>query len=72
MMLGGTPTEPCSYSFPYTDVGSFVNLTDVVNGLGPSAYIGAGAYITSKLILTVGAAIVRFPDHQLVAMFPDI
>lgn len=28
-----------------------------VNGLGPSAYIGAGAYLSSKLLLTEGAAI---------------
>ena len=28
-----------------------------VNGLGPSAYLGAGAYLSSKLLLTEGASI---------------
>jgi hypothetical protein len=28
-----------------------------VNGLGPSAYLGAGAFVESKLVLTEGASI---------------
>jgi len=56
-MMGDTPTSPCTYSFPITDVYSFLNVTDAVNGLGPSAYLGAGAFITNKLVLTVGSSI---------------
>lgn len=46
-----------------------MNVTDAVNALGPAAYVGAGGFITSKLVLTEGASIgvsfQRFGDIQL-------
>jgi hypothetical protein len=36
---------------------TLLNATDAVNGLGPSAYVGAGGFIKSKVVLTAGAAI---------------
>lgn len=38
--MGGTPTQPCQYDFGKLEsVQGFLNTTDVVNGLGPSAYL---------------------------------
>jgi len=58
-MLGGTPVQACnSYNLPpIPSVQAFLNVTDIVNGLGPSAYAGAGAYVTDKVVLTTGASI---------------
>jgi len=57
-MLGNTPTQPCTYDYGNaSSLNELLNVTDAVNGLGPSAYLGAGAFIQSKLLLTEGASI---------------
>lgn len=57
-MMGATPVQPCNYNYGNaTSLNQLLNVTDAVNGLGPSAYLGAGAYISSKLVLTEGASI---------------
>ncbi|CAD6575676.1 MAG: hypothetical protein TREMPRED_001470 [Tremellales sp. Tagirdzhanova-0007] len=55
--LGNMSVAPCNYSFPYTDVKSFVSLATVIENVGVSAYAGAAQYITSAEYLTVAAVI---------------
>jgi hypothetical protein len=39
--LGGTPTEPCTYTFPVTDINSFLTTAQALENTGVSAYDGA-------------------------------
>lgn len=39
---GATPAQACSYDFGYKDVSGFLGLSQVLEGVGTSAYLGAG------------------------------
>ncbi|KDR80400.1 hypothetical protein GALMADRAFT_62556 [Galerina marginata CBS 339.88] len=55
--LGSQATKPCTYNFPYTDPKSFAALSQVLEGVGASAYTGAAQLLTNKDFLTVAASI---------------
>lgn len=55
--LGEKPVKAGQYSFPYTDVPSFIALSQVLENVGVSAYTGAAPLITDPFYLTVAATI---------------
>merc|ERR1712093_854190 len=54
---GATPTAPCVYDFPYTDIPSFLALSAILEDVGVSAYLYKAQFINEKAYLTAAASI---------------
>jgi len=55
--LGDAATQACNYTFPVTDVNSFLTLSAVIENVGVSAYLGAASLITTPAYVTVAGSI---------------
>ncbi|KAL8934730.1 MAG: hypothetical protein Q9216_005759 [Gyalolechia sp. 2 TL-2023] len=53
---GYTPVPPCTYTFPYTDPTSFVNLANMITTVGIGAYLGGGSLLTDDPTLLTAAS----------------
>jgi hypothetical protein len=55
--LGGTPVEPASYEFPYSNLEEFVKLSARIEAVGTSAYAGAGPFIDDQDVVAAALSI---------------
>ncbi|KAI0696342.1 ferritin-like domain-containing protein [Cytidiella melzeri] len=62
--LGDQAPQPCNYSFPLDDVASFVSTSFALESAGEAAYIGAGALLQNKSLVTTAAQILAVEARQ--------
>lgn len=55
--LGANATKACTYNFTYTDPKSFAALSEVLEGVGVSAYSGAAQFLANPDFVTAAASI---------------
>ncbi|OCB87715.1 hypothetical protein A7U60_g5242 [Sanghuangporus baumii] len=63
-ILGPGATQPCNYSFPLTDVSSFVDMSAIFEGVGTAAYTGAANLLADPSHVTEAASILATEARQ--------
>jgi len=62
--LGADAPAPCNYSYPYTDIPSFVALSQTLEEVGAAAYMGAAISVESQDVLSAALAISHIEARQ--------
>ncbi|KAH9834757.1 ferritin-like domain-containing protein [Rhodofomes roseus] len=62
--LGENAPEPCNYSYPYTDIPSWVSLSQTLEEVGAAAYMGAALFVHSQDVLSASLAISHIEARQ--------
>lgn len=55
--IGANATAACEYTFPVKDVASFLAVSQILEGVGVTAYLGAAQFLTTPAYLTAAGAI---------------
>ncbi|TFK47461.1 hypothetical protein OE88DRAFT_1686457 [Heliocybe sulcata] len=61
---GAIAPQACNYSYPYTDVTSFVTMSASIEGVGTAAYLGSAHYLTSKTNVNAAGSILATEARQ--------
>jgi hypothetical protein len=63
-LLGNQTTQMCTYNFPVQNVTEFVALSDTLEAISTSAYIGSEAYIEDKTLRVLAASLLATTSAQ--------
>lgn len=67
---GATPVKACEYNFPGADtVTGFLGLSQILEGVGVSAYLGAAQYINNTAYLVNRFALLSIHFHVLIICY---
>ena len=60
--LGSAATKPCTYEFPVKTVRDFVSMSQVFEGMGTTAYIGAAQFLHTPSYVTAAGSILTIME----------
>jgi len=62
--LGSAAPKICNYTYPYTDLQSWVTLSHTLETVGAAAYMGASQFVVNKGVLSAAVAISHTEARQ--------
>lgn len=63
-LAGNQSVQACTYNFPSQNITEFVALSDMLEAIATSAYVGSGAYIQNKSLRVLSASILATTASQ--------